>query len=278
MAGIRAPRPVTFTLDVEDHRPHDGWPERFPALTREVLAFVAERGVRGTVFVVGEIGESHPTLVRDIAAAGHEVGLHAWRHVPLTEVDPDAFREETRKGKAVLEDVLGADVVGFRAPTASVQAATAWVPDVLQELGFRYSSSVIPAHNPLHGWPEAPRDVFRYGCGLTELPMPVNGIGAVALPLLGGVYFRVVPWAIVRTARLIEDSTVPSIYCHPYDFDADEPMWSVPGVGRVGVALLWYNRRHMFAKLAKLLDSGSVGPPLVERLETLPDDLPVFAP
>jgi polysaccharide deacetylase family protein (PEP-CTERM system associated) len=271
--------PLTFSLDVEDHRPPDAtWPARFPDYTRRVLAFLADRGIRGTFFVVGEVGADHPDLVRDIVAGGHEVALHSWRHVALTEVDPDTFRTEVVRGKAVLEDVSGQPVVGYRAPTASLVPSTSWAVDALAEAGFRYSSSVISAHNPLFGWPGAPRDVFRWPCGLVEIPIPVASVGSIGLPHLGGVYFRVLPFPVVRAARrLLERTRIPNLYCHPYDFDADEPRWTVGDVPRWAVGLLWLNRSRMFAKLGRLFDSGPVGPPLVERLATL-GGAPVFTP
>lgn len=271
--------PLTFTLDVEDHRPSaDAWPERFPEYTRQVLAFIGERGVRGTFFVVGEVAEAHPDLVREIAAAGHEVALHAWRHVALTQVAPEDFRAGAARGKDVIEDITGRRLVGFRAPTASLVPSTAWVVDVLGELGFRYSSSVISAHNPLFGWPGAPRGVFRWPNGLVELPIPVAAIGTIGLPHLGGVYFRVLPWPVVHLARrTLERTEVPNLYCHPYDFDADEPRWAVDDVQPWAVRLLWLNRRRMFAKLGKLLRSGPVGPPLAERLDAVAG-APVFHP
>jgi polysaccharide deacetylase family protein (PEP-CTERM system associated) len=271
--------PLTFSLDVEDHRP-DGepWPARFPDYTRRVLAFLEERSVRGTFFVVGEVGEANPDLVRAIAAAGHEVALHSWRHVALTEVDPAAFAVDVARGKAVLEDIVGVPVAGYRAPTASLVPATAWAVDALGEAGFRYSSSVISAHNPLFGWPGAPRDVFRWPNGLVEIPIPVAAVGSIGLPHLGGVYFRLLPFPAVRLARgLLERTSIPNLYCHPYDFDADEPRWAVGDVPRWAVGLLWRNRSRMFAKLGRLLDSGPVGPPLVERLDAL-GDVPPFDP
>jgi polysaccharide deacetylase family protein (PEP-CTERM system associated) len=271
--------PLTFSLDVEDHRPDPApWPERFPAYTHQVLDFLAERGVRGTFFVVGEVGERHPDLVRAIAAAGHEIALHSWRHVALTEVAPADFQAGVRRGKAVLEDITGQAVLGFRAPTASLVPSTYWAVDALGEEGFRYSSSVISAHNPLFGWPGAPRDVFRWPNGLLELPIPVASIGSIGLPHLGGVYFRVVPFPLVRLARhLLERTQVPNLYCHPYDFDADEPRWAVDDVPRWATFLLWLNRRRMVAKLDRLFATGPVGPPLAERLAGL-GAAPAFSP
>jgi peptidoglycan-N-acetylglucosamine deacetylase len=273
-----APAPVTFSLDLEDHRPADApWPERYRAITERVLELVEARGHRATVFVVGELADEHPELVRSIAARGHEVALHAWRHVPLTEQDPDTFAAETRRAQELLGELAGRPVVGFRAPTASLVPASAWAVDVLGDLGFTYSSSVLPAPNPLFGWPGAPRDVFRWPNGLVEVPLPVTGTRRVALPLLGGVYFRAVPWPVVRAARrLAERHRMPCMYCHPYDFDPDEPRWAVPDVPAWGRYLLWYNRRRMLAKVSRLLD-GPVGPPLEERVAAL-GSLDVFSP
>jgi polysaccharide deacetylase family protein (PEP-CTERM system associated) len=274
------PAALTFTLDVEDHRPDDSsWPARFPDLTRRILDHVAAAGVRGTIFIVGEEAERHPDLVRDIAAGGHELALHAWRHVALTGLDPATFRAETARGQAVIEDITGVPVAGFRAPTASLVPDSAWAVDVLGDLGFRYSSSVISGHNPLFGWPGAPRQPFRWPNGLIELPIPFAGIGNVGLPHLGGTYFRVLPWPAVWVARrTLERTSIPNLYCHPYDFDADDPRWAVPDVQAWGVRLLWMNRSRMFAKLDRLLRHGPVGPPLVERLDGVADAAPTFDP
>lgn len=273
-----APNPLTFSVDVEDHRPSDdAWPVRFPDLTRRLLAMAEQRGVRGSIFVVGEVAEAYPDLVREIAAGGHELALHGWEHVPLTELSPEVFRQHLRRGRAVLEDLTGQEVIGFRAPTASITPASAWAPDILAEEGFRYSSSVIPSRNPLFGWPGAPNDVFRWSSGIAEFPLPVTGTRTVGLPHLGGVYLRVLPWPVIAFVRNhLEHATVPGIYCHPYDIDPDEPRWAIPGVPAWGVRLLWLRRRGMLAKLARMLDTWPVGPPLAERLHEV-EGAPVFS-
>jgi polysaccharide deacetylase family protein (PEP-CTERM system associated) len=261
---------VTFTLDVEDHRPSPEAPERYPALTREVLEFLDARGVRGTFFVVGETAAAHPELVRDIAARGHEVGLHGWRHEPLTELTPEGFEADATRGKALLEDLTGAPVLGFRAPTFSLVPESRWAIDVLGDVGFSYSSSVLPARSPLFGDPGAPATPFRWPNGLAELPCPVVRAGGVGLPYLGGVYLRAIPGAASAVARKsVGRDQLLWIYCHPYDFDPGEEFWVVPEAGRLGSRLLWYNRRRTFAKIEAML-RGRAGPPLAERLTEVP--------
>ncbi len=94
-----AARGITFTLDLEDGRENGTEANRFVAVTHRLLDFLAERKVLGTVFVVGELAEGHPALVRDVADRGHEIALHAYRHVPLTQLDAKTFRSETKKGR-----------------------------------------------------------------------------------------------------------------------------------------------------------------------------------
>lgn len=258
--------PITFSLDLEDHRPDESAELRFPQITRRVLDFLEERNIVGTFFVVGQVAETQPDLVREVAARGHELGLHAYRHVPLTELDPDRFRDETARGKAAIEDLAGTEVVGFRAPTYSLVPASIWAVDVLGELGFAYSSSVLPAANPLFGFPGAPEVPFRWPNGLAELPAPLTGVGSARLPFLGGTYLRVLPWPVVVAARRVGDlGPVPWTYCHPYDFDPGERFWWVPDAGRMA-PLLWVGRRRMEAKIRRLLATGA-GAPLRERLD-----------
>jgi hypothetical protein len=156
--------------------------------------------------------------------------------------------------------------------------STVWATDELTALGFRYSSSVLPARSPLFGWPGAPRDVFRWPSGLVELPSPVLGPRSLAIPFVGGVYLRTLPIRLVAAAhRRLKVPAVPWSYCHPYDVDPDEHFWIVPGSGRLGSRLLWYNRRRMTHRLDRLFAAGAAAP-LAERVAALPGTLPVFEP
>lgn len=258
-------RPVTFSLDLEDVRTAPDQPDRVPAVTVRVLDRMAELGVRGTVFVVGELADAHPDLVRRAAADGHEIGLHAHRHVGLDKMGgAGAFRRDTAAAKARLEDLVGAAVAGFRAPIMSLVPDTAWAVDVLGELGFAYSSSVLPARNPLYGWPGLPRTPFRWHNGVVELPCPVVEVGAgplaATVPYLGGTYVRVFPDLVRR--RGLRDAPADAVlwtYCHPWEFDHGAPLarqaeagWPVTLVGRV-------NRRRMLGRVERALGAGARG-------------------
>lgn len=257
--------PVTFTLDLEDHRPDDNaFAERYPQLTRRLLAHLAARHVRASVYIVGEVAERHPDLVREIAARGHEVGLHAWRHAPLATRTPAQFREETERGRALLQELSGQEVAGYRAPMYSLVPETTWAVPILSELGFGYSSSTLPGSNPLYGFPGLPNRPFRWPTGLVEFPSPMLRLGPWAVAPLGGTYLRVLPWPVVAgAARWLPSDVLRHTYCHPYDFDPDEPYWYVGDVPRVLNRLLWWGRRGMLRRIDRLLGANA-GPPLGE--------------
>lgn len=266
--------PITFTLDLEDHRPDDAAPLRYPAATRTILEFLERRGIIGTFFVVGTVAESEPDLVRDIAAAGHEIGLHGWEHIPLVDLDRESLRVAVTKGKALLEDLAGAPVVGYRAPTFSLVSSTTWATEVLSEAGFAYSSSVLPTANPLYGFPGAPEDPFVWPSGLVEFPVPIAGVGRVRVPYLGGTYLRLIPRPLIASAHRRGARAVPWTYLHPYDIDTAEKYWKVPDTGWMS-PLLWVGRKRVLRKLDGLLaqPAGSggnalgAGPPLRDRLD-----------
>jgi peptidoglycan-N-acetylglucosamine deacetylase len=270
--------PITFTLDLEDHRAPESRVERYPWLTRRVLEFLGDRGVRGTFFVTGEIAERAPDLVRQVADAGHEIGFHGWHHTPLTSLTTVQLRADAKRGKALLEESSGTPVIGYRAPLFSLVPESQWAVEVLAEVGFTYSSSVLPARNPLYGDQAAPVTAFRWPNGLIELPCPVARIAGIGLPYLGGVYLRALPTPVSATARhVFGRNQMLWTYCHPYDFDTDETFWVAPEVGRWGSRLLWYNRRRMFAKVDAVLRAG-VAPPLGERIAALESaGLPVWS-
>ncbi|AWM40198.1 chitin deacetylase [Gemmata obscuriglobus] len=203
---------------------------RMEAATRRLLAQLAEAQVLATFFVVGEIARSHPGLVRDIHAAGHEVGSHSWDHRRVHRFTPASFRDDLRASKDALEQVTGAPVFGFRAPTFSVMRETGWAVDALADCGFVYDSSIFPVRHDRYGVPDAPRGPFvaQGAAGeILELPPLTYRVGGVNLPVAGGGYFRLFPLAVMRAglrqAARAAGPNVGMLYFHPWEFDPGQP-------------------------------------------------------
>ncbi len=270
-----APSGITFTLDLEHHWYAEDR-NRFVAPAIALLAMADRAGARGTVFVLGEVADSHPDLVRKFADAGHEIALHGYHHTPLPKLDVQQMRDDIVRGKAVLESLTGQACVGYRAPYFSLTPASRAVVPVLADLGFSYSSSVLPAASPQFGWPGAPTTPFRWAEGLVELPVPVALFFGRGLPYLGGTYLRVLPtWFTSLGLRRGADQ-LHWTYTHPYDLDDDEPFTVIPQLGRAQSRLLWIRRRSMMARTERLLGAAP-GRPLAERVADELTDVAVVA-
>lgn len=246
--------PVTLTFDLEDNRRSASQDPRFLAMSHRFLEFVEALGATATVFVVGEVARSHPELVRRVVDGGHELALHGMRHVALGEVGPTRLAGELREGRELLEQIGQIRVSGFRAPIFSLTPDTRWAVNELTLAGFEYSSSVLPARNPLHGWPGAPRGAFRWSTGLVELPCPVGGIGRAQVPFLGGIYLRFVPVFLTkRFLGRLDPATVPWSYVHPYDIDSDEPFFVMPHAGWLTSRIVHMRRTATLGRLKQVI-------------------------
>jgi polysaccharide deacetylase family protein (PEP-CTERM system associated) len=198
-----------------------------------LLGLLSEREVRGTFFVLGWIADRYPQLVRDLAAAGHEVASHGWDHRRVTEQTPDEFRVSVRRSRALLEDLAGTPVVGFRAPSFSIVPGLEWALDILVEEGYEYDSSLFPIRRRGYGYPGAERDphlIARPAGRLAEIPPTTISRCGLNLPAAGGAYFRLFPYGVTRAAlRDAERRGVPAtFYIHPWELDPDQPRITVP--------------------------------------------------
>lgn len=203
---------------------------RMELSTRRLLEQLANAEVRATFFIVGDIARSAPALIRDIHAAGHEVGSHSWNHTRVDRFNAAAFLDDARQSKDALEQVIGAPVHGFRAPTFSIGRKTPWAVDVLAECGYEYDSSIFPVHHDRYGVPDAPRGPFHVSGREHELlelpPLTYRALG-FNLPVAGGGYFRLFPLGIMRAglrqSMRSEQPSVAMLFFHPWEFDVDQP-------------------------------------------------------
>ena len=255
---------ITISFDLEDHR-QDG-SVRFYRQTTEFLKFLDDRDAKATFFVTGDVAKRAPKLIREIFDAGHEVAYHSSNHRPLTEENAARMLRESSLDLQYLHDLTGTAVVGYRAPSFSMTSSTLWAIECLKALGIRYSSSVLPAKNPVFGFPEAPSDPFQYSNGIVEFPCPTKRLPLLGpVPFLGGIYLRYIPRIFVLT--WVASQKRPWTYLHPYDFDCAEPFIKYKGVSSVLSFALWRNRSSTLAKLSLLLDTGSIGKTFKARLE-----------
>ena len=251
MSSTAAPPVNAFTVDVEDYFhvaalasaiPRDSWPEReyrVEANTERLLALLAERGVRGTFFVLGWVAERSPALVKRIAQAGHEIACHGFSHQLIYRQRPQDFRDETLRAKGCLEDLLGQAVWGYRAASFSVTRASLWALDVLIDLGFRYDSSIFPIRHDRYGLPGAKPEpsvlTAPSGRALVEFPMSAASFFGLRVPVSGGGYFRILPYWVTRAGlRQINerDGRPFTFYLHPWEVDPDQPRIRVGPLSR----------------------------------------------
>ncbi|HET7585731.1 MAG TPA: XrtA system polysaccharide deacetylase [Gemmatimonadaceae bacterium] len=250
MTGPSTATSHIFTVDVEEYFqvralehdvPRERWeslPSRVQASVDELLALLAQHGARGTFFTLGWVAERHPEVVRAIAEGGHELGSHGWSHRPVYALSPDEFRREVRSSKAILEDVAGHPVIGFRAPNFSITPGSEWAFDVLCEEGYQYDSSLFPIRRPGYGYPSCPplpHIISRPSGTLCEFPLATALWCGMRLPAAGGAYFRHLPYALTRRAfRQHSDNGIPAVfYLHPWELDPGQPRLGTSPVTRM---------------------------------------------
>ncbi len=270
-------RAVSFTLDLEDLRTSDRQEYRVRFALDQVLSWLNGLGVKGTVFAVGELAERDPGLITDVVGDGHELGLHGWKHVPLTRLEPDELQVHLRDGRKLLQDLSGQPIDGFRAPILSLTPASSFAVELIGEAGFTYSSSILPAESPLYGYPGLPLGPFRWTSGLVELPCPTVQVLRWRLPYLGGAYLRVLPSMLWKRGMARADIADPLwTYSHPWEFDTDERVHRHPEVGWLTSLAGFTGRKRIRRRLERVM-AGGVGPPLGELLadDSWLDTLPV---
>ena len=255
-----------LTVDVEDyfqvsaferHIARDDWerlPCRIEANVDRILALLADHDTKATFFTLGWIAKRYPSLVRRIGDAGHEVASHGSAHLRASDQTPDDFLADIRDAKALLEDMCGSQVRGYRAPSFSVGPRNPWAFECIAQTGYRYSSSVYPIRHDHYGAPSSPRFAHEIVPGLLELPVATVRVFSMNMPAGGGGYFRLLPyvvsrWSLQRIHRI--DAKPAMFYFHPWEIDPSQPR--VTGVSARTRFRHYLNLDRTKARLARLL-------------------------
>lgn len=261
-----------LSIDVEDYFhvaalarviSPDDWgnlPSRVVQNTECLLELFDRKGVKATFFVLGWVAERYPELIRKLSDHGHEIASHGYSHQLVYTQTPAVFTEETRRSKAILEDIIQKPVTGYRAASYSVTKDSLWALDILAELGFTWDSSIFPIRHDRYGIPDSPKTPYTIqtnnGASLREFPLTTARLMGVTIPAAGGGYFRQFPYPVFRSLfqRASQGDTLPQMfYLHPWEIDPDQPRYDNAS---------WFSRFRHYTNLDKCYG----------RLETLLND------
>jgi len=235
-----------FTVDVEDYFQvsafescvqRERWPEfesRVEANTFRIADLLESANVRGTFFILGWVAERFPALVQELQSRGHEIGSHSYWHRLIYSQSPEEFRDDVKRSRDVLQDILGEPVISYRAPSFSITQKSLWALDILAEEGFQIDSSVFPVYHDRYGIAGARPDIHfqKTGSGqLAEFPPSIFKLGWWNLPISGGGYFRLYPFAFTRycLSQVNKRTNHPFMfYIHPWEVDPQQPRLSGP--------------------------------------------------
>ena len=250
-----------LSIDVEDYyhvsafekvSPPSSWAGRESRVERNtdlVLEILDESSVKATFFILGWVAERFPHISKKIAQQGHEIASHGYMHQRVALQDRETYRQDIRHSKALLEDQVGTAVLGYRAPSYSITRQTDWAFDELLEAGYQYDSSIFPMQHDFYGIPDWPRfpgyavkgdarweakeSPARRDRAIREIPITTLRLGKKNLPIAGGGYFRLLPYALTRwgLSRINQKEQQPFVfYLHPWEFDPEQPRMQGAGL------------------------------------------------
>ena len=232
--------------------------------TDRILDIFDTYKTKATFFVLGHVAERHPALVRTIHSRGHEIASHGYSHRRIYAQTPQQFREETRRARKFVEDLIGQSIIGYRAASYSIVRESLWALDILAEEGFRYDSSIFPIRHDNYGIPDHTRFFSHFNLNgsdpIAEIPLSTIRLMGVNLPVAGGGYLRILPYWVTKLALLHlnrYEQQPAVVYFHPWEIDPDQPR--IHG-GFKSRFRHYTNLRGMERKVHRLLSSFSFAP------------------
>lgn len=240
----------------------DAFGSRVAANTERILELLDRHRTRATFFILGWVGQRYPGLVKDIAGGGHEIASHGYQHERVTALTPALFREDVRSAKALLEDLAGCPVVGYRAPGFTITGDTLWALSVLVEEGYRYDSSIRPLWAHQNGIPALEPRVHTQETPagyIWEVPPTTARLGGLRWPVAGGSGFRLLPFSLIESLLHGSDRDGEDlVLCfYAWEFDRQPPRMEGPLLSQ----LLHFLKLHRTEKrLASLLQQFAFVP------------------
>jgi len=272
------PRHV-LSFDIEEHfqvaafwsvarrREWDQLASRVEHNTRKIADLLSEHSTKATFFVLGWVAERHPDIVKDLVQQGHEIASHGYGHELVHTQTPTQFREDVRRSKQILEDLIGRPVMGYRAPSFSITSQTEWAISVLIEEGYRYDSSIYNRFRGTEGSRVTRAGTYQLkteaGTIWEVSPSTMNACG-LQLPVAGGGYFRLFPYAASKMflKNLEKQGSQLVMYLHPWELDPEQPRMDGPvlskvrhylNLGKTEQRLRWLLKDFSFAPINEVI-------------------------
>jgi len=226
----------------------------------KILDLLRKNNSKATFFIVGELLKANPEIMDRVFSEGHEIGFHTMRH---TRLDALGFRPVFKEELQEFKKIVSKKILGFRAPTFSLNAQSSWVIDELVSAGYRYDSSVVPVKTSMYGFSSAEK--FPYHITSTSLNKNDNNGTLIEFPLLttkffgktipaaGGFYLRTLPLHVIKNAiASYEKNDMPaSLYIHSWELTPEHiPKIHLPMKNHF---ITFHNIRKVFSKTNTLL-------------------------
>lgn len=265
---------IALTIDVEDgvsiamrdvFSKTVAQTERVVTYTTKILELCEKHNIKATFFVLGEVAEKFPDLIKRIAKEGHELGVHGYHHLQFFRMTKEVAFQELSSAKKLIEDLSGQVVSGHRAPAFSITPETEWGLDVIAEAGFRYDSSIMPIKGNRYGWPGFNKSIQEIktpnGSTLIEAPLTTINLWGKDIPIGGGGYLRLFPFSFTKMSidKVLHDRPV-IVYLHPYELDFTrypdyyfEELRKSSFQKRFKMKSNWWNRKTIYPKLENLM-------------------------
>jgi len=249
--------------------------DRVVQQTEKILDLLNRNNSYATFFVLGEVAEKYPNLVKTIFDAGHEIASHGYSHTALAELTSASFEAQIVKTNLIMKSITGLSPVGFRAPAFSLTEKTSWAIPILIKHGFKYDSSIFPSRISHYGHSSAPRESYYISekniyrpnptSPLLEVPVAVSKQFGFRLPIAGGIYFRLFPYQFYkRLVRRHNAKHATLLYFHPHEFDTTVTTYVPSSPLTLKRNLLYINYSSATNKLASLL-SDFKGVSIIEK-------------
>lgn len=219
---------MIFSIDVEDWNQsvldiNNPVSDRVLNNTLRLLEILEDKNQTATFFTLGNVAKKYPQLIREIAAAGHEVASHGYNHQSIFNLTPKQVKEDITKSVELLEDISGKKVIGFRAPDFSIREYLfEWYCEALAENGLKYDSSLFPMKVIKYGIEKEYSLKIFNKYHLNEHYLSYVKIGKTKLPFFGGGYFRITPYFMTKMLSKQLNANRAVFYMHPYEIDTEE--------------------------------------------------------